>query len=265
MIAGKTVLVVTGHHPAWGGATRVGDWIARSRGCALECVALGDVPGTVPTHRAGGATLSFSVDAVVAAAAERSAIFMVLGADLLDGHAENGPARDAAFAIAMRSPIPVWIVPPRVTQLPHRVLLGMDFSRASIRAARLAVGIAGSAAQVDVAHVTPEPVPRRGVDTPGPSVPELVMLFDALDAALAPLSERVFGRTLLRGEPGPALLECAAARGCDMIAVGSHGRYQRSPATALGRVARHILSAVADGRAQCSVLLSGVLTGASER
>lgn len=238
---------------------RAGDWMARARGCSVEMAAMPDTHAPTPESHPITPSSSSSADAVCATAAERQAVLIILGAGLLAGRA-NTPGTDDVLGVAARSTIPLWIVPPRVTCPPCRILLGTEFSRASIRAGRIALHIVGPAAHVDLAHVTPER-PRRATEPTGPSLPELVMLFDALDSAVGPLSHLPFGRVLLRGEPASALLACAVTRESEMLAVGSHGRYAGAPPKSLGRVAGQIVSAVMGGRTRCSLLLSGLLTG----
>jgi hypothetical protein len=113
---------------------------------------------------------------------------------------------------------------------------------------------------MDLAYVALES-PCGSADPTGPGLPENLMLLDALDSALGPLSEMPFGRALLSGEPSAALLAQAAAWESHLLGVGSHGRYAGSPVESLGGVARQIVRAVAGGRTACSVLLSGALTG----
>ena len=68
-------------------------------------------------------------------------------------------------------------------------------------------------------------------------------------------------RTVLHGPPGPALLAHAAARGSDVIVLGSHGHAERMT-NVLRCVAGEIVQNVVDGRTRSAVLLSGLLHGA---
>ncbi len=260
---GATVLLVTGSAHASEGALCAAVWIARARGCSVRWATILDGDGRrrqSPTLPSSPSSTGSVAGAVSARATECKADLIILG---------TGPGRDhppildadTVLAVAAHSTVPVWIVPPHYAAPPHHILLGTDFSRASMRVGRIALGIAGPDAQLDVAHVAPDGSHSAAGQCGGSMVPEHAMLLDALDSALGPLSQVRFGRALLQGEPASALLACAVTGQSDVLAVGSHGRYGRAPTEPLGRVARQIVCAVASGRMGCSVLLSGAMTG----
>ncbi len=145
----------------------------------------------------------------------------------LGGH--GGVARvfgsETALRLARISETPVLAVEPRLTRLPRRILVAMDFSEASIEAARLALELADESGSVVLAHVVPW---KRT-----PYVPdEWVRRYEA--SVSAQLSRVVgwlrrkqgfhIGQRILYGRPGVTLLKYAEELDVDLIATGTHGR-----------------------------------------
>ncbi len=165
---------------------------------------------------------------------------------------------ETALQVLRLAEVPVLAVPPGFSATPRRVVVGIDFSAASGRAARLAVALFPDLEVVDLVHVAPAVGPAM-VATPWESAYG-TELADALprfvESLNMPSSVRVETHTL-KGAPAEALLAHVEAAGADLIVVGSHGR---------GFIGRMIVGSVATrvlrsaGRA---VLAVPIVVGAS--
>lgn len=162
------------------------------------------------------------------------------------GGAERPASEDAVLQLLETSPVPVVAVPPGVAHLPTRVLVAMDFSAVSRRAAAAAIDLVDAGATVTLAHVAPETdLQALGAEGLAAIYEQGVAgLFQQLEASL---EGRVGGRVetvLLRGEAAPAILTLAARGAFDLLACGTHGeapagrRFPGSVSTALLRGAR---------------------------
>lgn len=122
----------------------------------------------------------------------------------------------------------------------RRILLATDLSRASEAATRQAIDLASDlgADLLIVSVIDPD---ARGAA--GTRLERMDQRRAAREAAAQAVVVR--GRQagvgvsflVWEGEPGPSIVEAAAAEGADMIVVGSHGR---------GRVGRFVLGSVSD-------------------
>src|SRR4051812_6377924 len=170
----------------------------------------------------------------------------------LGGH---GPAArlfgsETALRLVRMSHTPVLAVAAKLSDAPRRILVAMDFSEASIEAARLSLELAAKNATILLAHVVPwdrkEYIPEDWFRSHESAVgSELARVTRWLDA------ERKFriGHRILYGRPASALLGYAEELGSDLIVSGSHGR------TILGRVLAGQTVAKLIRGAQCSVLI----------
>jgi nucleotide-binding universal stress UspA family protein len=141
---------------------------------------------------------------------------------------------------------------------PQHVLVPVDFSKASVWAARYAIQLTGRwSPTVELLHVvdlpalvTPYPLAQLHGHPPF-SLEEWARgrALDAMHqlvAALGPEVERVAGRYALRlvqrietGHPASSITRVAAADAFDLIVLATHGRlYGRMPP---GSIARHVL------------------------
>ena len=119
---------------------------------------------------------------------------------------------------------PVYAVASGPAQAPVQIVVAVDFSETSLRAARLALEVAGPHATIYLAHVAPRDATLHEWSEFGRSYKE-----DAGDA-LYKLREQlrvppgmVLQRILLQGDPVTELLAFAASVNADLIATGSHG------------------------------------------
>jgi nucleotide-binding universal stress UspA family protein len=171
------------------------------------------------------------------------------------GLGEHGAAArlfgsETALRLARVSQTPVLAVAPNYREAPRRILVAMDFSEASIEAARVALEFAAKDATIVLAHVVPwerkEYVPENWFKSHESSVgAELTRVSRWLDESR---SFRI-GHRILYGKPAPTLLSCAEELDCDLIVAGSHSR------TVLGRaLAGQTIPRLIRG-ARCSVLI----------
>jgi nucleotide-binding universal stress UspA family protein len=165
-----------------------------------------------------------AAETIAATATDTRARLVIVG---LGGH--GGASRvfgsETALRLARVSKTPVLAVEPHLGHLPRRILVAMDFSEASIEAARLSVELADQSGSIVLVHVVPW--------KPTPFVPdEWIKTHEA--SISAQLSRVVgwlnrhspfhIGQQILYGRPGHTLLKYAEELGADLIATGTHGR-----------------------------------------
>jgi nucleotide-binding universal stress UspA family protein len=160
---------------------------------------------------------------------------------------------------------PVLGVTPELSGLPRRALVGIDFGRASVRAARAAIDILPPGATLVLAYVEPASPPEAGPGTEGERVVHalgIAAAFQHLIADLGPAPGIVFERAVVEVAPGQGiarrLLAFAESARADLIAVGSqqHERLERwllgSVTTELARAGQHSLLVVPPHRPDAS-------------
>jgi nucleotide-binding universal stress UspA family protein len=161
--------------------------------------------------------------------------------------------RETTLQVMHQAPVPVIAVPPDCRGLPRRAMVAVDFSPASVAAARLALGLLGGRGALYLVHVrAPVPISLGGVPTgwnefDDPGVDERLA---ALRDALAPPEDVHVELATLRGAPAPALLQFASEQAIDLIATGARGH---------GALARVLLGSVSTDvvrGATCSVLVA---------
>jgi nucleotide-binding universal stress UspA family protein len=132
---------------------------------------------------------------------------------------------ETALQLMRISQVPVLAVDSKLKALPRRILVAMDFSEASIEAARLALEIAAPQAIVTLVHVVPwertEYVPERWFrDHEAHVGAQLTRVTGWLDQGC---NYRMHQKTLY-GRPAPSLLACAEELDADLIVAGTHSR-----------------------------------------
>lgn len=182
-------------------------------------------------------------------ATDAGAWLVVVG---LGGHGPTARlfGSETALRLARVSQTPVLAIAPNSRDAPRRILIAMDFSEASIKAARLALELAAKDATIVLAHVVPwernEYVPEEWFRSHESSVgAELERVARWLDES------RTFriGHRILYGKPAPTLLSYAEELASDLIVTGSHTR------TIIGRaLAGQTIPKLIRG-AHCSVLV----------
>lgn len=125
----------------------------------------------------------------------------------------------------------------------RRILVGVDGSPASHKAARLAADVAGRfGAGLTLAYVVPRlllPPDAYGLTVAEVEAEHRSHADEVLRQARAALGEAgaAADASVLYGPPAEALVEAAAAAGADLVVVGSHGH---------GAVARVLLGSTTD-------------------
>jgi len=151
---------------------------------------------------------------------------------------------ETALRLIRVSSVPVFAVASGLSHAPSRIVVAVDFSETSLRAARLALEIASPNATVHLAHVGPRDSMLHEWNGWGLSYKD-----DAGDA-LHKMREQlnvpegmIVQRVLLQGDPATELLAFSASVNADMIATGSHGH---------GFVARMLVGSVTTRILRCS-------------
>ncbi len=149
---------------------------------------------------------------------------------------------ETALRLIRTADVPVLAVAEAATRAPRRIVVAVDFSETSLRAARLALELASSSATVYLAHVAPRD--STLYDWDGSSYKR-----DA-GAALQKVREQlrvppdmIAQKVMLQGDPATELLAFAMSVNADLIATGSHGH---------GFVARMLIGSVATRLVRCS-------------
>jgi nucleotide-binding universal stress UspA family protein len=181
-------------------------------------------------HQTVGMSAHFSVSAesgspaptIARIARERGAELVLVGLDRL-GAPGRAATEEAALQATRTTDLPVVAVPPDYTLLPRRALVAIDFSEASVRAARAAVLLLAAGGSLTLAHVEPEVEFRElGKEGWGEIYARGVAgLFGELASALRVAGDVEVDVVVLRGDVPAVLLELAARRGFELVAAGS--------------------------------------------
>jgi nucleotide-binding universal stress UspA family protein len=156
---------------------------------------------------------------------------------------------ETALSVMRHASIPVLAVTPPTVGLPRRVAVAVDFSRASIAAARAALTVMEDGGSLLLVYVEPSS------DPPAADAEGFATIYaQGVSAAFARLRNELSARTnariesvVLRGAVAPELLSFAQRAEIDLIAVGSqrHSIARRavvgSVTTALARAASRSL------------------------
>jgi nucleotide-binding universal stress UspA family protein len=193
---------------------------------------------------------------IVRAAERRKSDLIILG---LRSHAFlHRVLRDeTALSVMRHALVPVLAVTPLLTRTPRRIAVAVDFSRASIAAARAAINLLDDRGTLILVYAEPfaEPLGETGdayrvIYTQG-----LADAFGRLRQELAGAERATVETVVLQGAVAPQLLSVAARADVDVIAVGSqqhniaHRAFVGSVTTALARAASCSLLVVPPTRA----------------
>lgn len=159
---------------------------------------------------------------------------------------------ETALRVTRATDRPVFAVAPTLANLPRCGVAGIDFSRASLRAAHAAAGILADGGTLTLLHARPSLdvswAAEDGLDVP--YARGVTAALDGLRAAITASHPRITVQVERRdGEPAEAVLNFAIASSADFVAVGRHRRNAISHAI-LGSVATTLLR-----KAQLSVLV----------
>jgi len=214
-------------------------------------------------HQVTGISAQFSVEAITGspavelarAARERGSEYILVGLEQYDARG-RAATEDAALQVRGSASIPVLAVPMAQERLPQRALLAVDFSAASMRAARAAIPLLAPRATLTLVHVEPTvdfqelgmvgwaETYERGV----------AALFEPLVALLTAAGDITVNAIVLRRKGGDdianALLEHARQHDLDLIATGTQAH------TALDRHLTGSVSTALLRGAQCAVLMA---------
>jgi nucleotide-binding universal stress UspA family protein len=151
---------------------------------------------------------------------------------------------ETALRLIRMSDVPVLAAASGLAAAPLRIVVAVDFSETSLRAARLALDLAAPGATIYLTHTAP-----RDSSTPDWHEGTSSYKHDA-GAALEKTHEELRApdgmrvqRVILQGEPATELLAFAASVNADLIATGSHGH---------GFVARLLVGSVTTRIVRCS-------------
>lgn len=182
-------------------------------------------------------------------AAERDASLIVMG---LGRHnpLDRLFGTETTLATLRESRVPVLAVGTDFPENPRQAIVGLDFTAASLQAARLAMKMLGSNGHLTLMHVRPRfehpSADWQAWDTEyGRTLPPL---FEQVRESLAAPEGIQIDTVTVRGDPAPTLLAYAQQTGADLIAVGTqrHSLYER---LVVGSVATRVLRT-----ARCGVL-----------
>jgi nucleotide-binding universal stress UspA family protein len=131
---------------------------------------------------------------------------------------------ETALRLVRVSAVPVLAVTNGLTHAPRRIVVAIDYSETSLRAARLALDVAASSATVYLAHVAPRDSTLYDWNGWGSSYKQdageaLQKIRDQLRLPPGMILQRV----VLQGDPATELLAFATSVNADLIATGSHG------------------------------------------
>ncbi len=151
---------------------------------------------------------------------------------------------ETALRLIRSADVPVYATATGTARAPRRIVVAMDFSETSFRAARLSLAVAASGATIYLAHVAP----RDGswADLKGWGTMYKVSVGDALQRTREQLripDGMTVQNVLLQGDAATELLAFATSVNADLIATGSHGH---------GFVARMLVGSVTTRLVRCS-------------
>jgi len=151
---------------------------------------------------------------------------------------------ETALRLIRVASTPVYAVANGPVRAPVRIVVATDFSETSLRAARLALELAGASATVYLVHVAPRDAMLNDWNAFGASYKEDAgdALHKMRDSLRVPPGIAV-QRILLQGDPATELLAFAASVNADLIATGSHGH---------GFVARMLVGSVTTRILRCA-------------
>jgi nucleotide-binding universal stress UspA family protein len=156
---------------------------------------------------------------------------------------------ETALRLIRLAGVPVLAVAPGLTQAPHRIVVAVDFSETSLRAARMAIELASSGAAIYLTHVIPRDATTYDWGGNASSCrDDAGYAMQKIRDQLHVPDDMSVQRILLHGDAATELLAFADSIGADLIATGSHG-YGFVTRMLIGSVTTRIIRC-----ATCSVL-----------
>lgn len=149
---------------------------------------------------------------------------------------------ETTLATLRESRVPLLAVGPNFPAAPQHAVVGLDFSVASVQAAKLALPLLAPAGRLTLVHVRPRfehpSADWQAWDAEyGRTLPPL---FDRVAAQLDVPAGITVDTVTVRGDPAPALLAFAQQANADLVAVGTqrHSLFER---LVVGSVATRVL------------------------
>ena len=131
---------------------------------------------------------------------------------------------ETALRLVRVSSVPVFAVASGTSRLPARIVVAVDFSETSLRAARLALEVAAPRATIYLVHVGPRDNMLREWNGRGTTFKnEVRVALDKMRKQLSIPAGTSVQSIMLQGDPATELLAFASTVGADTIATGSHG------------------------------------------
>jgi nucleotide-binding universal stress UspA family protein len=157
---------------------------------------------------------------------------------------------ETTLATLRESRVPVLAVCPSFPANPQHAIVGLDFSAASVQAARLAARLISPNGRLTLVHVRPRfehpSADWQAWDADyGRTLPPL---FDQVRAQLGAPESVIVETVTIRGDPAASLLSYAQQTHCELIAVGTQ-RHSFLERLVVGSVATRVLRT-----ARCGVL-----------
>lgn len=133
---------------------------------------------------------------------------------------------EIAAQVARRSSVPVLAVPSDAVAPLRRAVVGIDFSRASVRAARAAVSLTTPPGQVWLAHVKPPlDIPTEAYEGGSVIYTQGVLgAFRKIQERLEKVELLEVRPVVLDGKAADELLAFANSQRADLLVTGAHGR-----------------------------------------
>lgn len=182
-------------------------------------------------------------DILAAEAATVRAGLVILGA-CRHGTIERILRRPTAMRVIQKTPMPVVVVP-RDAKPPRTVVVGVDFSPASMFACRAAAAMLCGSGTLHLVHVEQPALPLPGevwsVDLTKWQIDGTIDRMGEYDPYTGRSPAVTIERVSLLGEIAPTLERYARSVGAELIAVGSHG-YNFAQRTMLGSVSAALLA-----------------------
>jgi len=133
-------------------------------------------------------------------------------------------SRDLLHAVVRSTQLPVLAVTPGLRELPRRIVVGIDFGEASIRAAAIARNLLAPDGEMHLIHVSPDfpdttdewlvPIHRRGTNW-------IRQELDHLIESLCPTSGMTLTSEVVDGDVTLSIEGCARRLNADLLAVGN--------------------------------------------
>lgn len=168
---------------------------------------------------------------------------MILIGAARHGTVERLLSRPTALRVIQKTDVPIVVVP-RGSKIPGTVVVGADFSPASMFACRAAVEMMGGKGTLHLVHVQPlAPLPGEvwSVDLRRWEIESTLERIDEYEPDPVLYPDLHVERISLPGDVASTLEKYAMSVGADLIAVGSHG-YNLAQRAMLGSVSAALLA-----------------------